>query len=296
MKDHRVSIGYVTALDARQPWHDPWEMFQRWKTHPLVRALLAGGELLKAGAKTVPEGGYWSRPKSAGAGFLIVGDSGSLLNISRLKGIHTAMKSGLLAAETLVDAIAADDFGESSLMKYEERFKASWLHTELYRVRNYRQRFKSGFYLGGLLSGIEYLMGGFGTKPVPLAADYQEMLPQAQASARPAAPAYDGTYLIDKLTQVYHAGASHNEQQPSHLKVADTSVCATRCREEHGNPCERFCPASVYEMVDDGRSGKKLQINFSNCVHCKTCDILDPYQIIEWTVPSDAGGPKYQGL
>jgi electron-transferring-flavoprotein dehydrogenase len=296
MKEHRVSIGYVTALDARHPWNDPWEMFQRWKTHPMVRELLAGGELLKSGAKTVPEGGYWSRPKSAGAGFLIVGDSGSLLNISRLKGIHTAMKSGLLAAETLVDAIAADDFSESRLMQYEERFQASWLHTELYRVRNYRQRFKSGFYLGGLISGIEYLLGGFGNKPVLIEADYQEMLPQAQASSRPPAPAYDGQYLIDKLTQVYHAGAIHNQHQPSHLKVTDPSVCATRCREEYGNPCERFCPASVYEMVDDGRSGKTLQINFSNCVHCKTCDILDPYQIIQWTVPSDAGGPKYQGL
>ncbi len=292
----RVSIGYVTALDARDPWLDPWELFQRWKSHPMVRAILDGGEILKAGAKTVPEGGYWSRPRSFGDGFLIVGDSGSLLDISRLKGIHTAIKSGLLAADTIAGACARDDYSAQSLAAYESQFQDSWLRDELYKVRNFRQQFQSGFLWGGMKAGIQYLLGGAGRERLPMEADHRHMRKRAVAGERPAPPRFDGKFLIDKRTQVFHAGSVHNEHQPSHLKVADLAVCATRCREEYGNPCESFCPANVYEMVDDGSGGKRLQINHSNCVHCKTCDILDPYQIITWTVPSDAGGPKYRGL
>ncbi|MFN0058217.1 MAG: 4Fe-4S dicluster domain-containing protein [Planctomycetota bacterium] len=293
----RVSIGFVTALDGGDPWLDPWETFQRWKSHRFVRELLAGGELLKAGAKTVPEGGYWSRPKSYGDHFLIVGDGASLLNISRLKGVHTAMKSGLLAAETLLDAIAADDFSAAKLADYERRFQESWLRTELYKVRNFRQEFKSGFFLGAAKAGIKYLFGGAGKARIPIEADYHEMKKRDRAAPRPAPLNFDGKYLLDKVTHVFHAGAMHGEHQPSHLKVADLDICRTRCAEEYGNPCQNFCPANVYEMVDDAeRGGKRLHINHSNCVHCKTCDILDPYAIITWTVPSDAGGPKYQGL
>ena len=294
--NNRVSIGFVTALDTGDPWLDPWEMFQRWKTHPKIREILEGGEILKAGAKTVPEGGYWSRPKSHGDGFLIVGDSGSNLNISRLKGIHTAMKTGILASETILDAIEKDDFTDATLSGYEDRFQESWLKKELYKVRNYRQEFKSGFKKGALKAGVKFMLGGAGKERIPVEADHAEMQKLADAKPAPAPLEYDGKYLIDKRSQVYLSGAIHNEHQPTHLHVADPDICRTKCAQEYGNPCEAFCPANVYEMVDDGGGGKQLQINHSNCVHCKTCDVLDPYQVITWNVPSDAGGPKYQGL
>ena len=293
----RASVGFVTALDAKQPWNDPWENFQRWKQHPFIAQLLEGGEILKAGVKCLPEGGYWSRPRPWGHGFLIIGDCGSNLNVSRLKGVHTAMKTGLLAAETLLEAIRKDDFGADTLSAYEQRFEQSWLRDELYRVRNYRAEFHGrGFWGGAIRAGIKYVLGGIGKEFVPIGADHQEMLQLSEATEEPPTPDYDGKKLIDKVTQVFHSGSVHSEHQPSHLKVADTDLCASRCKEEYGNPCQHFCPANVYEMVDDGSGQERLQINHSNCVHCKTCDIMDPYQIITWTVPSDAGGPKYQGL
>ncbi len=296
LADDRVSVGFVTALDARQPWTDPWENFQRWKQHPFIAEILEGGEILKAGAKCLPEGGYWSRPRPWGDGFLIIGDSGSNLNVSRLKGVHSAMKTGLIAAETLLEAIRTDSFDGATLSSYEERFNNSWLKEELWRVRNYRAEFQGrGFWGGAIRAGIKYVLGGIGKQFAPLNSDHDEMLKLDAAEPRPEAPEYDGKQLIDKVTQVYHSGSVHAEQQPSHLKVADTDLCATRCKEEYGNPCQHFCPANVYEMIEDG-DGEKLQINHSNCVHCKTCDILDPYQVITWTVPSDAGGPKYLGL
>ncbi|MEM7164446.1 MAG: electron transfer flavoprotein-ubiquinone oxidoreductase [Planctomycetota bacterium] len=297
LPNNRVSIGFVTALDGGKPWLDPWETFQRWKTHPKIREILEGGEILKAGAKVVPEGGYWSRPKSFGDGFLIVGDSASLLNISRLKGIHSAIKSGMMASDTILEAIEKDDFSSATLQRYEDRFQDSWLRDELYRVRNFRQEFQqSGFWGGGLKAGFKYVLGGIGKERIDTHPDHKEMKKLSAAGQRPAPLEYDGKYLIDKVTGVYHAGSIHNEHQPTHLHVADPNICATKCAEEYGNPCESFCPASVYEMVPDDAGGKRLQINFSNCVHCKTCDIMDPYEIITWTVPSDAGGPKYQGL
>ena len=293
----RVSIGFVTALDAQQPWTDPWENFQRWKQHPFIAEILEGGEILKAGAKCLPEGGYWSRPRPWGNGFLIIGDAGSNLNVSRLKGVHTSMKTGLLAAETLLEAIRKDDFSAESLCSYDERFNNSWLKQELWRVRNYRAEFQGrGFWSGAIRAGIKYVLGGIGKEFIPLKADHDEMLKIHHAEPRPEPLEYDGEKLIDKVTQVYHSGSVHSEHQPSHLKVADTDLCISRCKEEYGNPCQHFCPANVYEIVDDDSGQEKLQINHSNCVHCKTCDILDPYQVITWTVPSDAGGPKYLGL
>jgi electron-transferring-flavoprotein dehydrogenase len=163
-------------------------------------------------------------------------------------------------------------------------------------VRNFRQEFKAGFKKGALKAGVKYMLGGIGKDRIEVEADHAEMRKVAEAGVRPPPLAIDGRYLIDKRSQVFHAGAMHGEHQPSHLVVADLDICRTVCAKEYGNPCESFCPANVYEMVDDGAGGRRLQINHSNCVHCKTCDILDPYQVITWTVPTDAGGPKYQGL
>ncbi|MEE2883783.1 MAG: electron transfer flavoprotein-ubiquinone oxidoreductase [Planctomycetota bacterium] len=297
LSGNRASVGFVTALDAKQPWTDPWENFQRWKEHPFIAKILEGGEILKAGVKCLPEGGYWSRPRPWGDGFLIIGDSGSNLNVSRLKGIHSAMKTGLIAAETLLEALRKDDFSGDTLSIYEQRFEKSWLKDELYRVRNYRAEFQGRkFWSGAIRAGFKYVLGGIGKEFAPIEADHDEMLQLSEAEQEPPPPSYDGKRLIDKVTQVHHSGSVHSEHQPSHLKVADTDLCASRCKEEYGNPCQHFCPANVYEMIDDGTGTERLQINHSNCVHCKTCDILDPYQIINWTVPSDAGGPKYQGL
>ena len=294
MSDTRVSIGFVTALDSADPMNDPYANMQRWKTHPKLKALLAGGTLVKSGTKTVPEGGWWSRPISAGDGFLIIGDSGSLLNIARLKGIHTAMKSGMIAAETIEHALIIGDTSVRTLSLYERLLNESWVKTELWRTRNYRAAFKYGFWVGGLLSSVMYYTGGrLVFDPMKLEEDAKHMETKHWGFDPLVA---DGTLTFDKVTGVYHSGSVHNEHQPSHLVIADTDICRTKCAEEYGNPCERFCPAAVYEMVDATDGKQRMQINFSNCVHCKTCDIADPYGIITWTVPSDAGGPKYMGL
>ena len=290
----RVSIGFVSALDTGDAAFDSYETMQRWKTHPKLAALLEGATLVKSGTKTVPEGGYWSRPKSYGDGFLIIGDSASLLNIARLKGIHTAMKSGILAAEAIEHALTADDVSEVSLALYERLFEGSWLHDELKKTRNYRQMFRHGFWVGGLIANAMLFTGGRVFRDrVPIEPDYETMGPKGPG---PLPANHDGKLTYDKVTGVYHAGAVHDEHQPSHLKISDTSICRDRCTTEYGNPCEQFCPANVYEMVTLAGGSRDMQINFSNCVHCKTCDIMDPYRAITWTVPTDAGGPKYMGM
>jgi electron-transferring-flavoprotein dehydrogenase len=308
MPENRVSIGFVPALDYRDPRFDPWLAAEEWKTHPWIRSIIEGGKVLKAGAKTVPEGGYWSQPRLHGDGFLIAGDAGSFLNAPRLKGIHTAVKSGMLAADALLDALRADRFDAEMLSGYDRRYRGSWLHEELRRVRNVRQAFQGGFFLGMLRAGTMLATGGrIIADRIPVKPDPAHMESLARAAARGAPPPHprpDGVLTFDKVTGVYHAGAMHEEDQPSHLIVHDLDICRTRCREEYGNPCEHFCPAAVYEMVDDpaaaplpdGSPARSLRINHSNCVHCKTCDIMDPYGIITWTVPGDAGGPKYVGM
>jgi electron-transferring-flavoprotein dehydrogenase len=299
----RVSIGFVPALDYREASFDPHESMQRWKSHPLLRGILSGGKLLQAGAKTVPEGGFWSQPRLWGDGFLIAGDAGSFLNAPRLKGIHTAMESGRLAAEAIEAALRSGSTGAAALSAYGDLYRRSWLHRELWAVRNVRQAFNRGFFPGTLRAGLMLLTGGrILADRIPLRPDHSHLEKRAgpgggQANGEPLL--YDGTYTIDRLTAVYLAGAMHEEDQPSHLVVADTDICRTRCAAEYWNPCQHFCPARVYEMVDDpasGPDGRRLQINHSNCVHCKTCDIMDPYEIITWKVPSDAGGPRYLGL
>jgi len=296
MSDTRVSIGLVVGLDGRDPGLDPYELMQQWKGHTLIRELLEGGTLVKSGAKTIPEGGWWSRPKSHGNGFLIVGDSGSLVNMARLKGIHTSIGSGILAGETIADALIADDASEASLASYESRLQESWIRDELWRTRNWRQSFaKYGFRRGKYHAGVSWMLGGkIFANQLPIHADHEATIKGDASVGRTFKP--DGKLTFDKVTGVFTAGSVHEENQPSHLIIADTDVCAGRCTEEYGNPCERFCPAAVYEMVDGDDGARRMQINFSNCVHCKTCDVADPYQLITWTVPQDNGGPKYLGL
>jgi electron-transferring-flavoprotein dehydrogenase len=303
MKNNVVSIGYVTGLDYKDPNIDPHLEFQKFKTHPKVAAVLAGGKMLKYGAKTINAGGYWTMPKLYADGVLIVGDSGSFLNGQRIKGIHTAMKSGMLAAETIVGAFEHEDFSTRTLKHFEEKVSMSWIYDELHPVRNFHGSFQSGRWSALINTGLQFVTGGMAWGFMPkehhvAGHERMEKLAEHQNNGtRYENVKFDKQLTFDKITDVFHAGVAHNEDQPSHLHVLDTEICATRCAEEYGNPCQRFCPAAVYEMEFNSKTERKeLKVNFSNCVHCKTCDIADPYQIINWVTPEGGGGPNYKGM
>jgi electron-transferring-flavoprotein dehydrogenase len=294
LKQSRISLGYVVGLDHHDARLDPHALFVKWKQHPEIARLLEGAKLVRYGAKAVPEGGYFAMPRLYGDGFVLAGDSAGFLNAATLKGLHLAIKSGLLAAEAIAEALAAGDTSAERLARYTELFEASWAREELWRVRNWRQAFDQGFLYGMLDSGVQMLTGGRGlVKRRKGHADHTTTRPLAQS--RFTKPAYDAARSFDKLTDVYHSGTVHEEDQPAHLLVLDTSICVERCTREFGNPCQHFCPAAVYEWPAEGAS-KGPTVNFSNCVHCKTCDIADPYQNIEWVVPEGGGGPKYHGM
>ena len=311
MKDNLVSIGFVTGLDATSPYSDPHDNMQRFKLHPFLRDLLEGGEIVRCGAKTIPEGGLFSQPRLYTDGALIVGDSASFCNGEKLKGIHMAMKSGMLAAEALVEALEKDDFSATTLEIIEEKYKASWAYKEHRKSRNFHAAWKwvhkMPSWLGWMRQlpfmlnvGISIITGGRGLQKIIRATDdhtHMKKLSELNAAERALKNkvAYDNKYTFDKVTAVSHAGSRHEIDQPHHLKVADTDVCTDRCTEEYGNPCEHFCPASVYEMLEHPEKPEKKQlvIHHENCVHCKTCDIADPYALITWTTPEGGDGPDY---
>jgi electron-transferring-flavoprotein dehydrogenase len=287
--DTHISLGFVVGLDHPDAALDPHALFVAWKQHPFVRRLIEGGTIVRYGAKTVPEGGYHSLPKLSGPGFCVVGDSAGFLNAATLKGVHLAIKSGLLAAEAVAEAVSADDVGGERLAKYDELFEASWARDELYQVRNWRQAFAGGMLAGMLDAGVQMVTGGRGLVARREGhADHETMRPSSES--RLTKPVFDDSCAMDKLTDVYHSGAEHEEDQPSHLLVLDPTICVERCTEEFGNPCQHFCPAAVYEWPEQAT---EVLINASNCVHCKTCDIADPYENIEWVVPEGGGGPRY---
>ncbi len=299
MKDRRVSVGYVVGLDYEPPLLEPYQAFLSFKKHPLIANIIQGGKVLQQGAKTLPAGGYYTMPRLAVDGALIVGDSASMLNIQRLKGIHTAMKSGMLAAETIMEAVAREDYSAAgTLGVYEKKVAASWIHKELYTARNFSQALsRKG--LGKFITlGAQYVTGGRGfTDPMPIQPDSDCLEKISSSSAAttktPEVLDLDGKLYLDKLTGLYLSGTTHEENQPCHLQIPDLQLCLTRCYEEYRNPCTRFCPAQVYEMEEGGDSGRRLKLNPSNCLHCKTCEIKDPYQNIIWTCPEGGGGPKY---
>ena len=305
MPEGVLSVGFVTGLDYRDPMFDPHVSFQHFKRHPLVSALLDGAQMVRYGAKALPEGGWHTIPRVHAGGVLIAGDAGGFLNSMRLKGLHLAMHTGMLAAETAFDAIVAGDTSAARLSQYEEAIAASDVRRELYPVRNVHQSFSYGLIPGVLYSGLSLVTAGWWFQdPMPAHAGYERVAklaeyyrdgrPDPEGTVNPAK--IDRRLTFDRLTNVHHSGTRHAEDQPSHLIVHDTDICRTRCREEYGNPCTRFCPANVYEMIDEGDGTRRLQINPSNCVHCKTCDIMDPYQIIDWVPPEGGGGPQYDGM
>ncbi len=285
----KLSLGFVIGLDQRDAKLDPHALFVQWKQHPRIAKLLEGGKPIRYGAKVVPEGGYFAMPRLQGDGFCLVGDTAGFLNAATLKGIHLAIQSGMLAAEAIAEALVAGDTSGAKLARYTELFEASAAKRELWSYRNYRQAFDGGLVRGILDFGLQKLTGGRGL--VARRKGHTDHSTTGKLSeARMQKPAFDDRLALDKLTDVYLAGAIHEEDQPAHLLIPDPSICVTRCTEEYGNPCQHFCPAAVYEWPE---GAKKVVINASNCVHCKTCDIADPYENIEWVVPEGGGGPKY---
>lgn len=297
MKNNILDLGIVVGLDYKNPEIDPHHELQLLKSHPWIRKILEGAEILAYGSKALPEGGLYSLPKLYVNGAMLIGDSAGFLNGQRLKGIHLAMKSGMLAAEAAKIALDLNDFSETSLKNYDRLFKESWAYKELYKVRNFHQGFEKGLVHGMANAGIGLFTGGrgFGIFNRLNSKDGHRHMGKPTSSFNKYDKInYDGKYILDKLTDVYYSATSHDEDQVPHLHINDPSICIERCKEEYGNPCQNFCPANVYEIVDDGE--ERLQINFSNCVHCKTCDIMDPYQIIDWTTPQGGDGPSWKNM
>ena len=294
LANNRVSIGLVVGLEYADPQFDAHEAFQRWKTHPFLRKILEGGKLVRYGAKTIPAGGWYSMPRNYVDGGLIIGDAGSFLDSQRLKGIHMAIKSGMLAAETILEALKAGDTSAAKLSLFQKKVEDSYIKKELRLVRNFHQSFQYGL-LGGLFhAGLQFISGGRGLiDPMRVRPGYEHYHKNGHEPRERFKG--DGKLTFDRLTDVYHSGTRHEEDQPCHLIVRDLNVCANRCTVEYGNPCQYFCPAAVYEPVQE-KDGFKLKISAANCVHCKTCDIADPYQIIDWVVPEGGGGPNYEGM
>ena len=306
-KNNIVNIGYVTGLDYKDPLIDPHAEFQKFKTHPQIAKILEGGKMIRYGAKTIAAGGWHTMPQIYASGVLLIGDCAAFLNGQRLKGIHTAMKSGMLAAETIFEALLRGDFSADTLKVYQEKVEKSWLKTELYAVRNFHSAFASGRFMALVNGGLQFITGGRNwglSDKTEHEAGHLEIRKLEEygytsddISQRYGDLKFDNKLTFNKVTDVYHASVAHDEDQPAHLHVVDTEICATRCTVEYGNPCQRFCPAAVYEMEENPKTGRReLKINFSNCVHCKTCDIMDPYQIINWVTPEGGGGPNYRGM
>jgi len=305
-KDNLVSLGFVTGLDYPDPRLDPQHVLQDFKQHPFIASLLTGGKMIRYGAKSLPYGGWWAIPPVAGHGWMILGDSAGFLNSQRLKGIHLAIKSGMLAAETAFEALKNGDSTAATLGQFSQKVDASWIKDELWKVRNFHQGFEKGLLAGLFHAGLQQVTGGRGLwNRYPAHAGYEHMKKLAELPADGGDQVHllgpakgDGKLAFDKLTDLYHSGTKHEEDQPSHLVIHDTNICNTRCVKEYGGPCQNFCPANVYELVEDASqpSGKRISLNPANCVHCKTCDIADPYQIITWVPPEGGGGPNYDGM
>lgn len=313
LKNNMISIGYVTGLDYEDPMIDPHAEFQKYKTHTMVAKVLEGGKMIKYGAKTINAGGWSTMPQLYSDGVLLVGDTAAFLNGQRIKGIHTAMKSGMLAAETIIHAMQHEDYSAATLKHFSELVEHSWIYDELHPVRNFHGAFQKGRWSALINTGLQFMSGGLAWGFMPKehhVACHERMkhLSNSLAGAdlgpsdhlkdeRYADVPFDKELTFDKVTDVFYGAVAHDEDQPAHLHVLDTEICSTRCAEEYGNPCQRFCPAAVYEMEENASTGRReLKINFSNCVHCKTCDIADPYQIINWVTPEGGGGPNYKGM
>ncbi|HWK85728.1 MAG TPA: electron transfer flavoprotein-ubiquinone oxidoreductase [Caldimonas sp.] len=292
---HQVSLGLVVGLGYTNPYLEPFQEFQRYKTHPTIRAFLEGGKRVAYGARAINASGLQSLPKLAFPGGALIGCDAGLLNAPRIKGSHAAIKSGMLAADAAFDAVAAGRGGDE-LAAYPAAFEKSWLHDELHRARNFKPYLDKGLLTGAVLWGIDQIVFR-GKAPWTLhrsQADHEKLKPAAEC-ATIEYPKPDGKITFDKLSSVFLSNTNHEENQPAHLRLKDASVPVAINLARYAGPEARYCPAAVYEFVKaDGLD--KLQINFQNCVHCKTCDIKDPTQNIVWVTPEGGGGPNYVGM
>ncbi len=296
LDDNKVAVGYVVGLNYRNPYLSPYEEFQRYKTHPAIREFLAGGKRLAYGARAITAGGINALPKFTFPGGCLIGCDAGFLNASRIKGSHAAIKTGMLAAEAAFEALGAGRAGDE-LGGYAEAFRASWLHDELHRARNFKPAMGKGLWLGTLLVGIDQVLFR-GKAPFTMHTtkpDHAYLLPAADC-APIAYPKPDGALSFDRLSSVFISNTNHEEDQPIHLTLKDASVPVSTNLARYAGPEQRYCPAGVYEFVRDDDGSDRLQINAQNCVHCKTCDIKDPTQNIVWVVPEGGGGPNYAGM
>jgi len=294
-ENHQVAVGFVVGLGYSNPYLSPYEEFQRFKTHPAIRTFFEGGKRVSYGARAIAAGGLQSLPQLVFAGGAMIGDEAGFLNASRIKGSHAAIKSGMLAAEAAVLALKDGREGDE-LTAYPEAFRASWLHEELHRARNFKPWMSKGLYLGTVMVGIDQVLFR-GRAPWTLQhahADNETLLEKSKA--RPIEyPKPDGVLTFDRLTDLSFSNTNHNEDQPPHLTLKDASVPVKTNLEIYAGPESRYCPAGVYEFVDL-QTKPRLQINAQNCVHCKTCDIKDPTQNIVWVAPEGGGGPNYPNM
>jgi electron-transferring-flavoprotein dehydrogenase len=296
LADHQVALGMVVGLSYANPYLEPFQEFQRYKTHPQVRAFLEGGKRLAYGARAINASGLQSLPKLVFPGGALVGCDAGFLNAPRIKGTHAAMKTGMLAADAVFDAIAADR-AHDELGAYPEAFASSWLHDELYRARNFKPMMERGLVAGSLLWGIDQIVFR-GRAPWTLhrkQPDHAKLRPAAECTPIDY-PKPDGVLTFDKASSVYLSNVNHEENQPAHLTLKDASVPVAVNLARYAGLEARYCPAGVYEFVDGEGGAPRLQINAQNCVHCKTCDIKDPTQNIVWVAPEGGGGPNYANM
>jgi electron-transferring-flavoprotein dehydrogenase len=298
---NQVTLGFVTGLDYQNTWLSPFEEMQRWKTHPAVRVHIEGGKRIGYGARAITAGGLLSLPKLVFPGGALIGCDAGTLNAARIKGSHAAIKSGMLCAEAICEAVFKHDRRHDELKSYPEAFERSWLFDELNQARNFKQWFKRGNWVGMLMTGIEHwLLPKLGIKSPPWTIhrtqpDHVRLKPAAEC-ARIEYPKPDGVLTFDKLSSVFISNTNHEENQPAHLTLVDSKVPVGINLARYAGPEARYCPAGVYEYVKNEDGSDRLQINAQNCVHCKTCDIKDPTQNIVWVTPEGGGGPTYAGM
>ena len=297
LNDNQVAVGFVIGLDYQNPYMSPFEEFQRFKTHPEIRKVFEGARRIAYGARALSEGGLQSLPKLTFPGGVLVGDAAGFLNVPRIKGTHTAMKSGMLAAEAVFKCLeepqeAYEKSVEASF--YQTAFEQSWLHTELHGVRNIRPSFKWGLWPAMVYSALDtYVFKGKAPWTLKHHGTDYGSLKKAANSVKINYPKPDGVLTFDRLSSVFLSGTNHEENQPAHLRLKNPEVAIAVNFNEYASPETRYCPAGVYEIVEQEDGKPRLQINAQNCVHCKTCDIKDPTQNINWTCPEGGGGPNY---
>ncbi|WP_341743757.1 electron transfer flavoprotein-ubiquinone oxidoreductase [Azonexus hydrophilus] len=295
LEDNLVAVGFVVGLDYQNPWLSPYEEFQRYKTHPSIRGFFEGGRRISYGARALSEGGFQSLPKLTFPGGLLVGDTAGFLNVPKIKGTHMAMQSAILAADSVLELLAREDWGMEAT-GYSTQVRQSWLSDELHRVRNIRPAFKWGLW-GGLAYGALDTFLFRGKAPWTFAHhDDHSQLGSKTDYARIDYPKPDGKLTFDRLSSVFLSATNHEENQQSHLRLKDDAVALSVNYAKYGAPETRYCPAGVYEILGEDEGAPRLQINAQNCLHCKTCDIKDPTQNIVWTVPEGGGGPNYPNM